>query len=344
MSHQSRRNFVRNASLGAAGIGLTSFVQAGSSGTVEEVKRPREVWVASLTQHQIGGETFRDAIAAAIKQMEKVLPLSPDIYCLPEVFHVVGVKEGLPSLDKTAENGSGNIIAPFQEFAKKHQCYIICPIYTVDQEKYYIAAIVIDRKGEKVGEYRKIRLTMDEMEIGLTPGPLDPPVFRLDFGVVGIQICYDIEWPDGWQRLKEKGAEIVFWPSAFAAGKKINTKAWENQYCVVASTRKDTTKICDITGEELAVSGIWNPWGVCAPVNLEKAFLHSWPYSRTFPEIEKKYGRKVRCYSLHEEEFSVIECLSPDLKVADIMREFNLKTYQEHLKIAHDQQEKLRIV
>lgn len=343
MSKQSRRNFFRNASLGAAGIGMTSFSNADASTGLQKTNNAREVWIASLTQHQIGGETFRDAIAAAVKQMENAVPYSPDIYCLPEVFHVIGLKEGPTPLDIIAENGSGNIIAPFQAFAKKHQCYIICPIYTVDQGKYYNAAVVIDRKGQRIGEYRKARLTVDEMEYGLTPGPIEPPIFELDMGVVGIQICYDIEWQDGWKRLKEKGAELVFWPSAFGAGKKINTKAWENQYCVVASTRKGTTKICDITGEELAISGIWNPWGVCAPVNLEKVYLHSWPYSLKFPEIVKKYGRKVKCYSLHEEEISVIESLSPDLKVADILKEFNLLTYQEHLKIAQDQQEKLRV-
>jgi hypothetical protein len=156
------------------------------------------------------------------------------------------------------------------------------------------------------------------------------------------QICYDIEWPDGWEGLRKKGAQIVFWPSAFAAGKKINTKAWRNQYCVVSSTRKDTTKICDITGEEVAASGHWKRWGVCAPVNLEKAFLHSWPYAHSFPDIVKRYGRKVGCYSLHEEEFSIIESLSPELKVADILREFNLKSYREHLKMAEDEQRMLR--
>lgn len=342
MSHNSRRKFIKTASIGAAGMGLAGFKENEASSTFEEAKKGREVWIASLTQHQIGGETFQDAIAEAVRQMEIALPFSPDIYCLPEVFHVVGVKEKQQPLEKTSENGSGNIIGPFQQFAKKHSTYVICPIYTTEAGKYYIAAVLINRNGEKIGEYRKARLTVDEMDMGLTPGPLEPPVFKVDFGLIGIQICYDIEWPDGWQSLSQKGAEIVFWPSAFAAGKKINTKAWENQYCVVASTRKGTTKICDITGEELAVSGIWNPWGVCAGVNLEKAFLHSWPYSLTFPEIEKKYGRKVRCYSLHEEEFSIIESLSPDLKVADIMKEFNLKTYREHLKMAEDQQKMLR--
>lgn len=211
----------------------------------------------------------------ALKQMEMALPYAPDIICLPEVFHAEGVEGGRPPLPISAEDGSGKIIAPYQAFAKKNNCYLICAIYTVENGKYYNAAVVIDRQGKTMGEYRKIRLTVGEMEKGLTPGPLDPPVFDTDFGRIGIQICYDIEWPDAWIALKRKGAEIVFWPSAFAAGMKVNTKAWDNQYCVVSSTRKGAAKIVDILGEDIAVSGLYSNWGICAEVNLEKAFLHS---------------------------------------------------------------------
>jgi len=64
------------------------------------------------------------------------------------------------------------------------------------------------------------------MNNGVTPGALKPPVFRTDFGVVGAQICFDMEWHDGWQNLRKGGAEIVFWPSAFAGGTAVNAKAW----------------------------------------------------------------------------------------------------------------------
>lgn len=340
MADNSRRDFIKTSFAGAATMGITG---TGLGAQVSKAERnPREVWIASITQHNIKGKDWQSSVQAALRQMEICLPLSPDIICLPEVFHVAGIAGGRPSLEESAEDGSGKVIGPFQDFAKRNKCYVVCSVYTRENGKYYNSAVLIDRNGARVGEYRKARPTVNEMKRGIMPGPLDPPVFKTDFGVIGVQICYDIEWAEGWESLRRKGAEIVFWPSAFAAGKKINTKAWENQYCVVSSTRKDTTKICDITGEEIAVSGQWNLWGVCAPVNLEKAFLHSWPYSRRFPDVMKKYGRKVRCYSLHEEEFSVIESLSPDVKVADILREFELKTYREHLKEAEDEQHSLR--
>lgn len=342
MEDFSRRRFIKNMGvgtpvIGAAGIsGLQSIRQIK---TERDSSLPREVWIASMTQEGMTGNNIREVMDAALKRMELALANSPDIICLPEVFHVAGVHGGRPPLEETVEDGSGELVGRFQKFARDHNCYVICPIYSKEEEKIYNAAFVIDRKGSILGTYKKIRPTIGEVKKGISPGPPDVPVFDTDFGKIGIQICYDIEWDEGWERLRNKGAEIVFWPSAFAGGAKVNTKAWIHQYCVVSSTRKDTTKICDITGETLASSGLWSKWGISTPVNLEKVIIHSWPASNKFPEIQKKYGRKINCYSYHEEEFSVIESLSEDVKVRDVLREFEMVSYRESLEEAEKYQQ-----
>lgn len=334
MEKSGRRNFLRNSLLGAAAMNIGSI--PGNPAPLLQSGSPlydggRNVWIASITQDGITGRDWKEAVQAAVKQAENALPFKPDIYCFPETFHVA-LREGeSPAVKDTAEDGSGRVIGPIQAFAKLHRCYVVCPVITVENGIYYNAAIVIDRQGKVMGEYRKAHTTVSEMGKGVSPGPLDPPVFQTDFGIIGIQICYDIEWPEGWQKLAEKGAEIIFWPSAFGGGKKVNMRAWTNQVAVVSSTWKGTTKICDPLGNDIIVSGIWSRWGVCAPVNLEKVVLHSWPEFEKFEDIQKKYGRKVICYSLHEEELSVIESLSPDVKVKDILKEFGLKPYREVL-------------
>lgn len=155
------------------------------------------------------------------------------------------------------------------------------------------------------------------------------PVIKTEFGPIGIQICYDIEWDDGWTMLRNQGANIIFWPSAFAGGKCVNTKAWEHKCVVSSATNKNTAKLCDISGEEIAQTGIWNPNLFCAPVNLEKVFLPTWPAVQLFPEIQKKYGRKVQITNFHEEEWTVIESLTAEVSVKDILKEFGLKSHEE---------------
>ncbi|HID76525.1 MAG TPA: carbon-nitrogen hydrolase family protein [Planctomycetaceae bacterium] len=331
----TRRTFFRSVSLGAAATAWTAppAVPAEPARRRRRQRLPREVWVASVSQNGLEAAGQEQMIRKMLARMKEVAPLEPDIICLPEVFPFANLSTGRPPVAQVAETPIGAVCEPFARFARDHHCYVVCPVYTRQGGECYNAAVFIDRSGRVMGEYRKIHPTIGEMEAGVAPGPLDPPVFRTDFGVVGAQICFDIEWHDGWQRLAQAGAEIVFWPSAFAGGSMVNTKAWENHYAVVSSTRKDTTKICDVTGEEVARSGRWDKW-VCAPLNLEKAFLHTWPYCNRFADIRARYGRKVRIRTFHEEEWTILESRSPEVRIADVMREFELKSHAEHIRQA----------
>jgi predicted amidohydrolase len=275
-------------------------------------------------------------VAKILSVMNSIVPSQPDCICLPETFNRMNVSSSIPIEDEAAER-LGGVATRFAEFAAKHKCYVICPIHTRDGDRLYNSAIVIDRQGEYVGEYRKSHTTVDEMAAHVCPGPLEVPVFETDFGKVGAQICFDVQWDAGWRQLQQQGAEIVFWPSAFAGGKMLAARAWQNQYCIVTSTAKDASRVYDFDGSVLAATNRWQPWTI-ASVNLERAFLHTWPYVQRFPEILAKYGDRIHIQSHGEEEWSIIESRDPELTVAEIMREFELKTIREHLALATSEQ------
>ena len=50
------------------------------------------------------------------------------------------------------------------------------------------------------------------------PGNLGYPVFDTAVGKVGVYICYDRHFPEGWRALGLNGAQIVFNPSATSRG------------------------------------------------------------------------------------------------------------------------------
>ena len=50
------------------------------------------------------------------------------------------------------------------------------------------------------------------LEGGVAPGT-EYNVFDLDFGRSRADICYDVEYAEGWRRLAEKGAELVLYPT-----------------------------------------------------------------------------------------------------------------------------------
>ncbi len=330
----SRRNFVKSSALAGtfAVSNPLNSVQVENKG-----KLPREVYVAGFSSDRLRTETSQEMIDLMENELQSVIPLKPDIICLPETFPFWwGINQRM-TVPEQAEF-SKNAIDKFAAFAKENNTWMICPVVTSEAGKFYNAAVLIDRIGNYSGEYRKMHPTDTEMLDGISPGPIDPPVFETEFGKIGIQICFDIQWNDGWEKLSKKGAEIIFWPSAFTGGFLLNARAWQHKAIIVSSPLRGEAKICDITGEEISKSGYWQKYWVCSSVNLEKAFIHTWPYIHRFTEIQDKYGQKIRISHFHDEEFAVIESRSEDVKVNDVLQEFEIRTHAEHINRADQMQ------
>ncbi len=336
----SRRTFLKGTSAGL-GWGIATAAHPASGSTNRKTDRlPREVWAATMSMQGLEGRTSQDLLQRVTKRMEEMTACQPDVICLPEVFSYLRVTEK-PSLSEQAEPVPGRITERFGDFAKKHNCYIICPYHTRYDDRIYNSAVVIDRGGNVAGQYHKIHPTTSEISAGVTPGPVDPPVIVTDFGTIGIQICFDVNWPDGWRVLRKSGAEIIFWPSAFPGGRMLNAMAWMNKAYVVTSTWNDPTRIIDITGEELAATGRYDHW-ICVPINLDKALLHTWPYTKQIEDMRQKYGRKIRITRLHDEGWTVVESASPNVSVPALLREFDIPTHEEHILKGHRKQEETR--
>jgi predicted amidohydrolase len=318
---------------------------------LKENRLPREIWVAAISLKGLWPEqTIEKRIKDMLERMESVYPLEPDIICLPETFQISWVDE-MKTLEEIAEdeNIPGPVTSRIAELAKKHHCYIVCPVVTKMDGHYYNSSILLNRQGEIDGVYHKIHPTDTETlpDVyykggGTTPGVLKPPVFKTDFGTIGMQICMDASWFENWRLLKEAGAEMVLFPSQGPFGDTLAYHAWMNQYYIVSATGEDA-RILDITGDVIASDGEFARW-VCAPVNLEKAFLEIWPQVLKFDEIQKKYGRKIRIKIYHPENWATIESRDPDLKVADVLKEFELPTLAEQIKEATEIQDKYRLL
>jgi beta-ureidopropionase len=338
----TRRNFIQKSTITSTLATLAPIGMAGHvfSANPDESKLRRDVWIACISQMGLHAETSDQMVSQIIEILKESIPYRPDFICMPETFPFANVEKQTSPGERVEI--SARVLKSFAEFSKQNNCYTICPVYIQRENKIFNAAVVFDRSGNRIGSYEKIHLADYEVEAGYTCGSLYQPVIKTEFGPIGIQICFDIEWDDGWTMLRQQGAKIIFWPSAFAGGKCVNTKAWEHKCIVASATNKNTSKLCDISGEVIAGTGIWNSNLFCAPVNLEKAFLHTWPAVQRFGEIQNKYGRNVRISNFHEEEWSVIESLSPDLYVKDILKEFGLKTHEELTAYAEILQRKSR--
>ena len=136
----------------------------------------------------------------------------------------------------------------FQALAKELGMVIVLPIYEVANEgEYYNTAAVIDADGvaaRQVPQAPHPEPAAFWEKFYFRPGNLGYPVFDTAVGRVGVYICYDRHFPEGWRELGLNNAQIVFNPSATKPG--LSNRLWEleqpaaaaaNQYFIAANNR-----------------------------------------------------------------------------------------------------------
>ena len=95
------------------------------------------------------------------------------------------------------------------------------------------------------------------------PGDLGFPVFSTPFGKIGVVICYDRYFPEGFRILSLKGAHMIFVPSACAGDSKkvwdllLRANAMSNLVFLGAVNRIGKEDKAQFYGTSLFI----NPWG-----------------------------------------------------------------------------------
>jgi beta-ureidopropionase len=301
---------MRTAFLAAAC--LASVCAAGeTSRTAPLAARNPMVRVVTLSQDLLD-KSAPGLLEATMQRLDEAASFQPDIACLPELF-----TRGLP------ESVPGPVTRRLALWARAHSSYVIFGLKTRAGERVYNSAILLDRQGQVIGQYNKMHPTEGELKEGTHPGDTDPPVFQTDFGPIGIQICFDVNWWDSWKRLKQKGARIVFFPAAYPAALQLSALALMNQSYVVSSANSRSSRIYDITGEVLASSGVYQHWAAAA-IPIGKRLFEIDYHAAKARALQRKYGSRIALAWYHEDDWFTLASLDPNLTVEDLMAEFGL--------------------
>ena len=162
--------------------------------------------------------------------------------------------------------------------AKKYKMNIIACYMKAYREKIYNLASLFDRNGEIIGEYRKTHLPPNETW-QVTKGE-NAAVFQMDFGQVGVEICYDMMFPALSEVLSLKGAEIVFHPTAgygwydSIGEATVRTRANDNSFYLVTAKNycyngAGKSSVIDYWGQSLADAGFYPNVVVSAQIDLD---------------------------------------------------------------------------
>jgi len=270
------------------------------------------VRVVTISQDRAERDAKGTLLESAMERLDQAAAFRPDIACLPELF-ARSAPEPVP----------GPTTERLAAWARAHSSYVVAGIQKLQGGRTYNTGVLLDRQGRIAGQYDKIHPTESELRKGITPGNPDPPVFETDFGRIGIQICFDVNWWADWKRLKEKGAKIVFFPAAYPAATQLATLALTNQYFVVSSAGSRWSRIYDITGDVLAMSGYYQRWaGAVLPI--ERRLFEIDFHVGKMRQLQQKYGAKVDIRWYHDDDWVTLASLDPELTMQQLMQEFGL--------------------
>jgi predicted amidohydrolase len=339
---------------------LVSLLVVSAAGADVPSKRtsdqpPRKVIVGTVMQpfwgKHPGMQKRLDQLMVIIDHMqaqaEKQYGRNLDLAVLPEI--ALTGEGGPPDWSFPLE---GAVQDTFSRKARQYHCYIVAPTYLMeDRATLHVsnAAILFGRTGEVVGIYRKVHVVVDTasgaMEHGSTPGK-DEPVFECDFGKLGIQICYDMEFDDGWKELARKGAELVAWPTQSPQTCQPAARAKQNHYYIVSSTWRNNASVFEPTGKIVAQVK-WPPSdkkvasaNLVAPENnvlvqeidLSYAIL---PWSSTLRHgdaMKEAFGDKVGYRYYEDEDRGMFWSNDPHRTIRQMLRSLGLTEEQEELE------------
>lgn len=281
-----------------------------------------------------------------------------DLAILPEVA-ITGQGEDVGNVSQWSYPLAGPIQDAFAHEARKCHCYVIATTYLLEDpatKRCSNAAILFDRTGRVAGIYRKVQLVVNErtgsMEHGATPGA-DVPVFQCDFGKLGMQICYDMDFDYGWRELARKGAELVAWPSQSPQTSQPAFRAKQNRYYIVSSTWHNNASVFEPTGkivsqvkwdvpDNIVKQGNINPPDnnvLAQELDLSYAIVG---YSRALKRgeaLKQAYGDKAGYRYYGDEECGMFWSNDPHMTIGQMLRGLGLdeayKEYQQAAEFYH---------
>ena len=255
-----------------------------------------------MTQVAVAQMLSGEVLSSNLDQAENLIVTAAkagaSLVVLPENFALLDSKALITLAESEAQQPT---IAPLlAALAQQHNIWIIAgsfPVLSPIPARVYARCAVFSPDKGQVAAYDKIHLfdvdVADSHGAYRESGFMAPgdglTVVDTPLGKIGLSICYDLRFPEQYQKLRELGAEIIVVPAAFtyttgAAHWEVllRARAIETQCYILAPNQGGQhtpnraswghSMIVDAWGEVLAVREELGPGLVYADVDLEALY------------------------------------------------------------------------
>jgi predicted amidohydrolase len=223
-------------------------------------------------------------LEACLARLEDAAAAGAELLVLPECaipgYMFESAEEALPF----AEEIPGPSSEVLERESRRLGMHVVCGLLERDGDTLRNAAVLVGPDG-LVGTYRKTHLPFLGVDRFVVPGD-ELTVYDTPLGRIGVEICYDLRFPEVTRTLALKGADIVAHPTNFPMAAKVQTelitvaRAAENRIYLLTANRVGKersgefcgwSQIVDPYGTRLAEAGETEEALLVADVDVEKA-------------------------------------------------------------------------
>ncbi len=223
-------------------------------------------------------------LEACLARLDAAAAEGAELLVLPECalpgYMFESAEEALPF----AEEIPGPSTETLERESRRLGMHVVCGLLERDGDALRNSAVLVGPDG-LVGTYRKTHLPFLGVDRFVVPGD-ELNVYDTPLGRIGVEICYDLRFPEVTRTLALKGADIVAHPTNFPMAAKLQTelitvaRAAENRIYLLTANRVGKerwgefcgwSQIVDPFGKRLAEAGETEEALLVADVELEKA-------------------------------------------------------------------------
>ncbi len=234
----------------------------------------RKARLAAVWFRPRGAKTGAEALAQVAAYADTVAAQhQPDVLLLGEAINHAGAPG---SLDDHAESIPGPTTGRLGDVARRHSTYVAFSMLERSGPDIFNTGVLIDRQGAIAGTYRKAQLPQEEVASGEAPGDVFP-VFRADFGTVGLMICHDTSFPEPARELSRGGAELILVPIWGGRSPLVRARAIENGVWLATAGYDYDSEIVDPQGNVVAsVAHDTGAGAAVAEIDFNRTFPEPW--------------------------------------------------------------------
>lgn len=176
--------------------------------------------------------------------------------------------ETLAEGQSLAEPIPGPVTERMSAACGRHECFAIFGMLEADGERIFNAAVLSGPEGV-IGSYRKVHMPYLGVDMHTTPGDRPFAVHEAGGVRIGMNICYDVGFPEAARCLSLLGADLIALPTNWPPGAQcmaassVPSRAMENSVYYAAINRVGSERgfefigrssICGPNGAVLAAS------------------------------------------------------------------------------------------